>query len=132
MSTFDLSGQFFLQMAFILGVCRVVGLVLHMFLIGVEFDAGLIRSRLRSAASVSLPGILAPVALGGGLARFLAQDSDLLSVQATLLQTVLFTGAAMSITAFSMLARIIFEQGLSKTLLGTLALAVIRRCSPSW
>jgi Kef-type K+ transport system membrane component KefB len=176
MTTFDLSVLFFLQMAFILGVCRVVGmifkrlgqsqvvsemiagvlmgpsllgwiapgpsaylfppeskpilfavaqvgLVLYMFLIGVEFDVDLIKSRLRSAASVSLAGIIAPFILGGALAVFLVGDVSLFSAKTTLLQAVLFMGAAMSITAFPMLARIIFEQGLSKTSLGTLALA---------
>lgn len=176
MNSFDLSVLFFLQLAFILAVCRVVGilfkqlgqsqvvsemiagvvmgpslmgwllpdfsaylfppasqpilfavcqvgLVLYMFLIGVEFDIELIRSRLRSAASISLAGILAPFALGALLAFYLAGDSSFFSLKTTPLQAMLFMGAAMSITAFPMLARIIFEQGLSKTSLGTLALA---------
>ena len=176
MSTFDLSVLFFLQLAFILGVCRVVGLifkrlgqsqvvsemiagvimgpslmgwllpdasaylfpaaskpilfatcqvglVLYMFLIGVDFDVDLIKSRIRSAASISLAGILTPFALGVLLAFYLAGDATLFSVNTTPLQAMLFMGAAMSITAFPMLARIIFEQGLSKTSLGTLALA---------
>ncbi len=176
MSTFDLSVLFFLQLAFILGVCRVVGLifkrlgqsqvvsemiagvimgpslmgwllpdasaylfpaaskpilfatcqvglVLYMFLIGVDFDVDLIKSRIRSAASISLAGILTPFALGVLLAFYLAGDASLFSVNTTPLQAMLFMGAAMSITAFPMLARIIFEQGLSKTSLGTLALA---------
>jgi Kef-type K+ transport system membrane component KefB len=176
MTTFDLSVLFFLQMAFILAVCRVVGLifkhlgqsqvvsemiagvlmgpslmgwifpdfsaylfpaasksilfsvcqvglVLYMFLIGVEFDIDLIKSRLRSAASVSIAGIVAPFALGGAIAFYLAGDTTLFSAKTSVLQAVLFMGAAMSITAFPMLARIIFEQGLSKTSLGTLALA---------
>lgn len=176
MSAFDLSVLFFLQMAFILGVCRVVGiifkkigqsqvvsemiagvvigpslmgmvfpefsaylfpaaskpilfsvaqvgLVLYMFLVGVEFDIDMIRSRIRSAASVSLAGILAPFVLGAGLAFYLAGDTALFSSKTTPVQAMLFMGAAMSITAFPMLARIIMEQGLSKTSLGTLALA---------
>ncbi len=176
MSTFDLSVLFFLQMAFILAVCRVVGilfkhlgqsqvvsemiagvlmgpslmgwifpgfsaylfpaaskpilfsvcqvgLVLYMLLIGVEFDIDLIKSRMRSAASISIAGIAAPFALGGAIAFYLAGDTMLFSAKTSVLQAVLFMGAAMSITAFPMLARIIFEQGLSKTSLGTLALA---------
>ncbi len=176
MNSFDLSVLFFLQLAFILAVCRVVGiifkhlgqsqvvsemiagvvmgpslmgwllpdfsaylfppaskpilfavcqvgLVLYMFLIGVEFDVDLIRSRLRSAASISLAGILVPFALGASLAFYLAADGSFFSSKTTPLQAMLFMGAAMSITAFPMLARIIFEQGLSRTSLGTLALA---------
>lgn len=176
MTTFDLSVLFFLQMAFILGVCRLVGLlftrmgqsqvvsemiagvimgpsllgwlapsvsaylfppeskailfsvsqlglVLYMFLVGVEFDVGLIRPRLRGAVSVSMAGMLAPFALGSALAFFLAQDPALFPEKTTRLEAMLFMGAAMSITAFPMLARIILEQGLSRTTLGTLALA---------
>lgn len=48
-------------------VCQL-GLVLYMFLIGVEFDFDLIGSRLRSAAAVSLAGIAAPFALGCAVA----------------------------------------------------------------
>jgi Kef-type K+ transport system membrane component KefB len=103
-------------------VCQM-GLVLYMFLIGVEFDVDLIKSRIRSAASVSMAGILVPFALGGLIAFYLANDSTLFSEKTTQTQAMLFMGAAMSITAFPMLARIIFEQGLSKTSTGTLALA---------
>jgi Kef-type K+ transport system membrane component KefB len=103
-------------------VCQV-GLVLYMFLIGVDFDVDLIKTRIRSAASVSLAGILVPFALGGFIAFYLASDASLFSEKTTQTQAMLFMGAAMSITAFPMLARIIFEQGLSKTSTGTLALA---------
>ncbi len=176
MSPFDLSVMFFLQMAFILAVCRAtawvfmkigqsrvvsemiagvlmgpslmgwmfpefsaylfpaeskailfsvaqLGLVLYMFLIGVEFDVELIRKRLKSAASISIAGILAPFVLGGTLAYFIAHDPALFAAKTSSLEAILFMGAAMSITAFPMLARIIFEQGLSKTSIGTLALA---------
>lgn len=176
MSPFDLSVLFFLQMAFILAVCRAtawlfmkigqsrvvsemiagvlmgpsllgwlfpgfsaylfpaeskpilfsvaqLGLVLYMFLIGVEFDVELIRKRLKSAASISIAGIAAPFALGGLLAYFIAEDPALFAAKTSSLEAVLFMGAAMSITAFPMLARIIFEQGLSRTSIGTLALA---------
>ncbi len=103
-------------------VCQI-GLVLYMFLIGVEFDLGMIRSRMRSAAAVSLVGIAAPFAMGGVLALFLAGDTSLFSSHTSAFQAVLFMGAAMSITAFPMLARIIAEQGLNNTSLGNLALA---------
>ena len=103
-------------------VCQL-GLVLYMFLVGVEFDLDLIRTRLRSAASVSLAGILVPFLLGGALAWQVAGDRSLFSAQTTTTQAVLFLGAAMSITAFPMLARIVLENGLSRTSLGTLVLA---------
>lgn len=100
-----------------------IGLVLYMFLIGVEFDHGMIRKRLKSAASISAAGIIAPFILGGVLAYFIADDPQLFAGKTSRVEAMLFMGAAMSITAFPMLARIIFEQGLSKTSIGTLALA---------
>ena len=103
-------------------VCQT-GLAIYMFLVGVEFDAGLIKARLRSAAWVSLSGILAPFALGAGAAFFLAPHWPLFSPRTGVLEGMLFLGAAMSITAFPMLARIIYERGLTGTSLGTLALA---------
>jgi Kef-type K+ transport system membrane component KefB len=100
-----------------------VGLVLYMFLIGVEFDTNLIRRRLRSAASVSLAGIITPLVLGGLLALLLVKHSGLFGHQIVTWEAMFFLGAAIAITAFPMLARIIFEQGLTGTSLGTLALA---------
>ena len=99
-----------------------VGLVLYMFLIGVEFDFDLIASRLRSAASVSLAGIVVPFALGCWIAWQFGGVADLFSAKTTPVQAMLFMGAAMSITAFPMLARIIFEQGLARTSLGATAI----------
>lgn len=100
-----------------------VGLVLYMFLVGTEFDTNLIRHRLRSAVSVSLAGILTPMTLGILLAALFIHQPGLFSAHVPLPEAMLFLGAAISITAFPMLARIIFERGLSGTSLGTLALA---------
>ncbi len=101
-----------------------VGLVLYMFIIGMEFDTGLIRHRVRSAVSVSLAGILTPMALGSLVAILLfAQPGVFFTAPVALWQAMLFMGAAIAITAFPMLARIIVERGLAGTSLGTLALA---------
>ena len=85
-----------------------------MFLVGLEFDMSLVKRRARSAALVSFSGIAAPFALGGLLAWFLADDPALFSKGVTRNEAVLFMGASMSITAFPMLARIIYEQGLTR------------------
>jgi len=100
-----------------------IGLVLYMFLVGLEFDLDLIRHRLRSAIAVSWAGIATPFVLGAGLALALRDRLPLFSPGVSTLQALLFFGAALSITAFPMLARIIYERGLSGTSLGTLALA---------
>lgn len=100
-----------------------IGLVLYMFLIGVEFDITLIRTRWRSAASVSIAGIVTPMALGSVLALLLVGRANFFSPHVVPWEAMVFLGAAVSVTAFPMLARIIVDRGLAGTPLGTLALA---------
>lgn len=107
----------------VLYVLAQIGLALYMFLVGTELDLGLLRNRARSAVAVSWTGILVPFALGGLLAWSLRERYPLFSPEVELWEAVLFFGAAMSITAFPMLARILYERGLAGTPLGTLALA---------
>src|SRR5581483_2602839 len=107
----------------VLYVGAQLGVGLYMFLVGVEFDVATFRSRARSAATVSFAGMAAPFVLGAVLAIGLVKVPGLFSERATLFEAMLFLGAAMSITAFPMLARIIYERGLTGTSLGTLALA---------
>jgi Kef-type K+ transport system membrane component KefB len=104
-------------------VLSQLGLVLYMFLIGLEFDLELIRHRLRSAVAVSWAGIATPFALGALLAWLLKDRFPLFAAGVADWQAMLFFGSALSITAFPMLARIISERGLAGTSLGTLALA---------
>ena len=107
----------------ILYVGAQLGVGLYMFLVGTEFDISLFTSRFRSAAAVSLSGMVVPFILGSLLALWFIRIPGLFSAKATPLEAMLFLGAAMSITAFPMLARIIYERGLTGTSLGTLALA---------
>jgi Kef-type K+ transport system membrane component KefB len=100
-----------------------LGVGLYMFLVGVEFNTETFLKRARSAATVSAAGMLAPFVLGAGLALPLLKVPGLFSEKATAFEAMLFMGAAMSITAFPMLARIIYERGLTGSALGTLALA---------
>ncbi|HEV2209061.1 MAG TPA: cation:proton antiporter [Verrucomicrobiae bacterium] len=107
----------------VLYVGAQLGVGLYMFLVGVEFDIDMFRQRARSATTVSAAGMLAPFLLGAGLALVLVNVPGLFSQKATGFEAMLFMGASLSITAFPMLARIIFERGLTGTPLGTLALA---------
>jgi Kef-type K+ transport system membrane component KefB len=120
----DLQQQLFPKESLkVLYVGAQLGVGLYMFLVGAEFKTELFRSRVRSAAAVSASGMLAPFILGAGLALWLVKLPGLFSEKATVFEAILFLGAAMSITAFPMLARIIYERGLTGTALGTLALA---------
>lgn len=107
----------------ILYVGAQLGVGLYMFLVGVEFKTELFRDRIRGAAAVSVSGMVVPFILGSLLALWFVQIPGLFSEEATRPEAMLFLGAAMSITAFPMLARIIYERGLTGTSLGTLALA---------
>ena len=100
-----------------------LGVGLYMFLVGVEFKTDLFRTRARSAAAVSISGMAVPFLLGAMLAPWLVKVPGLFSDKATVMEAALFLGAAIAITAFPMLARIIYERGLTGTPLGTLALA---------
>lgn len=99
-----------------------VGVALYMFMVGLEFRSDLFRERLGSAAAISVSGCVVPFALGGLLAWALAEDTTYFGGGVTTLQACLFMGAAMAITAFPMLARIIAETGMTGTRLGTIVL----------
>ena len=107
----------------ILYVGAQLGVGLYMFLVGMEFKIDLFRSRAKSAASISIAGMIVPFILGGLLAPWLLKVPGLFAEKTEIYQAALFMGAAIAITAFPMLARIIYERGLSGTSLGTLTLA---------
>jgi K+:H+ antiporter len=96
-----------------------VGLVLFMFIVGYELDYALVRGRQRVAASVSIGSIALPMGLGVTLAIWLAQRHHV----DRLLPFALFMGAAMSVTAFPVLARILTDRGMHRIAVGGLALA---------
>jgi len=100
-----------------------IGLVLYMFLIGLNFDVNLIKHRIGTAVAVSAAGIITPLALGALIAAPLLASGIYFDKSVTLLMAMMFLGASIATTAFPMLARIIYERGLSGTPLGTLALA---------
>jgi Kef-type K+ transport system membrane component KefB len=100
-----------------------LGVGLYMFLVGLEFNTGHFRSRARSAACVSVAGMLVPFILGAILVMWLQHVPGIFTPKVRYFEGALFLGAAIAITAFPMLARIVSERGLSGTPLGTLALA---------
>lgn len=106
----------------ILYVVAQLGLVLYMFLVGLEFNLGLLGKKAGGAISVSLAGIAAPFALGAVIAVSMLGGDRFFAPNITAANMALYTGAAMCITAFPMLARIIYERGISNTRMGTLAL----------
>ncbi len=98
-----------------------IGLLLFMFLIGLELDLKQLRQLGRVAIITSQVSILAPFLMGIGLALYLYPRLSDASVHPT--GFALFMGAAMSITAFPVLARILAERNLLRTKAGIVALA---------
>src|SRR5436190_14026874 len=85
-----------------------IGLVLFMFLVGVELDRNRLRQLGRAAVFISQTSIVLPFILGAGLALYLYPRLSEPSVSFTAF--LLFMGTAMSVTAFPVLARILTEE----------------------
>ncbi|MBZ5857429.1 cation:proton antiporter [Flavihumibacter profundi] len=95
-----------------------VGLVLFMFVIGMELDIAQVRNKAKDAVVISHASILFPYFLGTLLAYFLYEHFAYTGT--SFLSFALFMGIAMSITAFPVLARILQERKLTQTPLGIL------------
>ena len=107
-----------------LNVLAQLGLVLFMFLVGLEVDLSFVRGRERIAISVSVASIVLPFALGFVLATLLHPRHDVVGGEPVgFLPFALFLGVAMSITAFPVLARILAERGMHRIPTGVLSLA---------
>lgn len=103
-----------------LGLVAQIGVVLFMFLVGLELDVPSLRRRVSSAAAISVAGILVPLALGSCTAVLLHPFIAPPGVGRPAFAA--FFAVAMSVTAFPVLARIVAERRLQKTPLGIMAL----------
>jgi len=97
-----------------------IGLILFMFIVGMELDLNTLKKKAHEAVIISHASIIFPFALGMGLAYYMYQiyapkDVNFLSFS-------LFIGISMSITAFPVLARIVQERQLTKTKLGAIVI----------
>jgi Kef-type K+ transport system membrane component KefB len=97
-----------------------IGLILFMFVIGMELDIKVLKNRAKEAVVISHASIVIPFALGIGLAYFVYNRFAPEGVK--FLSFSLFMGIAMSITAFPVLARIVQERGMHKTKLGAIVI----------
>jgi Kef-type K+ transport system membrane component KefB len=103
-----------------LGVVAQLGVIMYMFLVGLELNPELLRSRVHATVATSHASIVAPFVLGSALALYLYPRFSTSNVPFT--SFALFVGLAMSITAFPVLARILSDRGLTRTELGAIAL----------
>src|SRR5690242_7394656 len=105
-----------------LGAVSQLGLMLFMFLVGLELRVEDLRGNGHAAVLTSHASIVAPMLLGVALALVAYPLTAPRNVG--FVPFALFLGAAMSVTTFPVLARLLTERGMSQTPLGTLALAV--------
>lgn len=97
-----------------------LGIILYMFLVGMELNLGTLHREAKAAVAISHAGIVFPFVLGTGLALVLYPQFARVGVSFT--NFSLFIGIAMSITAFPVLARILADRGMTHSKLGVIAL----------
>ncbi len=113
-----------------LGVLAQLGIILYMFAVGLELDLDLLKTKGKGGPLISHASIVLPLLLGAALAipLYALQSADRLadpagSPAASFPVFALFVGVSLAITAFPVLARILNDSGLTRTRLGSLALA---------
>ena len=97
-----------------------IGVVLFMFIVGMELNVRHLREKGSAAVMISHASIIVPFLLGTALSLFLYRD--LAPAGTSFNAFALFIGVAMSITAFPVLARILEDRGMSQTYLGSIAI----------
>lgn len=97
-----------------------IGLVLFMFVIGMELNLSLLRNKMGTTYVISNVSIIFPYLLGVLLAYYIYDEFA--ANQTTFLPFALFIGISMSITAFPVLARIVQEKGMTKTHIGQMSI----------
>ncbi|KAJ3195552.1 K(+)/H(+) antiporter, partial [Entophlyctis luteolus] len=97
------------------------GLVLYLFLIGLEMDPVNLTKTLGKAVPIAFAGIVLPFAVGVAVSKTLYENYADQNVAFS--SFVIFTGVAMSITAFPVLARILAERKLLHTRVGAATLS---------
>lgn len=104
-----------------LNLTATVGLVLFLFLTALEVDVRIIKRNAKSSISISLAGILLPFGMGAGIAVPIYHNY--VDQHVKFGYFLLFTGVAMSITAFPVLCRILTELKLLDTNVGITVLS---------
>ena len=99
-----------------------LGLIFFMFIIGMELDTHSFKKSANAAILISIANIVIPFISGIFLAYYLYNDFAYKNIPFT--SFALFMGTTMSITAFPILARIVQERKLTKTVVGTMAISV--------
>ena len=103
-----------------LNIIGQVGVVLFMFLVGLDLDTSLLRKKTHSTLAISHASMIAPFLLGSGAALWIYPKLSSNNVPFGVF--ALFMGVAMSVTAFPVLARILTDRGIQRTRIGVIAI----------
>jgi Kef-type K+ transport system membrane component KefB len=103
-----------------LQILAQVGVIIYMFLVGLELDLGLARTRTHATVAISHASIVVPFLLGAAMALLLYPRVSSSDVPFT--PFALFCAVSMSVTAFPVLARILTDRGVHRSRLGVIAL----------
>lgn len=103
-----------------LGIYAQLGVILYLFLVGLELDLGVIRKSGHATLAISHASIIVPFLLGSGLA--LAVYPRLATSDVSFTVFALFLGVSLSVTAFPVLARILTDRRISRSRMGIVAL----------
>ncbi len=107
----------------VLGAIATLGLILFMFLAGTEFELSRVYGRGRQAGVLALLSVAVPALIGFPIAQAIHTDAYAGPAEAALVPFALFIGAALSVTAFPVMAHILMERGELNTPMGALGVA---------
>lgn len=105
-----------------LNLIATIGLVLFLFLVGLEVDVGIIRRDWKAATAISVVGLVIPFGVGAGIAVPI-YNQFIKAEDVSFGHFLLFVAVALSITAFPVLCRILTETKLLETRVGVIVLS---------
>lgn len=119
-----LSGELFpVEARPVLSGIATVALCFFMFLVGLDLDMSLLRGRVRATAAVTVAAVAVPFAAGFGVAPLLHDPAYFLGELPASGPFALFVGAALTVTAFPVMARILIERRLMRTPMGAVGVS---------
>lgn len=104
----------------ILTAVSQLGLILTLFLVGLEFDFSHLKWHGKTTLAVAVAGLVLPFALGATLGAALHPH---LAPDVSYLGFVLLLGTALAITAIPVLGRMMLEMGITRTRLATITIS---------
>jgi len=104
-----------------LSLVATIGLVLFLFIVGLEIEGSVVKRNARLSLTVAVAGMVIPFGIGAGFSRPLYEEFTDKSNQFT--HFMLFVGVSFAITAFPVLCRILTELKLLDTTVGIVVLS---------